>query len=94
MRGTAAEAPIQQRGDHVHVHFWAGFTKENASITPAELAATALGMRGAAEPPLPAHCRGHEMSVQGEAGTTPPQVQGYAFRQGGAALWQSQRDAA
>lgn len=34
VRGTAAEVPIQQRGDPVYVQFWVGFTKENAYITP------------------------------------------------------------
>lgn len=40
----------------------------------------------AAEPPLPTHSQGHEVCVQGEAGITSPQVQGYVFRQGGTAL--------
>jgi len=34
MRGTAAEAPTQQRGDHDCVLSWAGFAKENARVTP------------------------------------------------------------
>lgn len=34
VRGTAAEAPVQQRGDHTYVQFCVGFTKENAYIIP------------------------------------------------------------
>lgn len=34
VRGTAAEAPLQQCGDDVYVQFWLGFTKENAYRTP------------------------------------------------------------
>lgn len=59
---------------------WGGFTEENAYVTPRRTDSSCPRRWGAAEPPLPAHSRGHEV---GRLGLRPHGYRGCLWARGG-----------